>query len=131
MKRRDLVLGLVAVALGGAVLAYHGPGRPFIRGHVGDAAATMFVFAVLGLTSWRLRTRAVVTLTFAFSIELGQLVWTSIGTSGAGALILGSVFDPWDLVAYVVGVVLALTYHRLHDDRREVPGQRRRVEAAR
>jgi hypothetical protein len=129
VKRRDLVLAAVAIGLGIATLAYHGPGRPFVRGHVGDAAATLFVFAALGVTPWRVRTRALATLGFATAIELGQLWWTSIGSTGAGALVLGSVFDPWDLAAYGVGVVVGVSYHRVHDDtgrpcpRREVPSQ--------
>ncbi len=111
VKRRDLVLATLAIAIGAFVLVYHGPGRPILRGHVGDTAATMLVFALLGFTRWRLRTRAIVTLGIALAIELGQTVWS-------GGLLLGSVFDPWDLVAYVAGVVVAVLYHRAHDDPR-------------
>jgi hypothetical protein len=117
MKRRDVILAVLAAGIGLATLVYHGPGRWFIRGHVGDVAATMFVLAALGLTTWSLRTRALVTLGIAAVIELGQNLWS-------GGLILGSVFDPWDLAAYVVGVAIAVTYHLAHDDvRREVQGQ--------
>ncbi len=117
MKRRDLVLASVAIAIGVFVVVYHGPGRPFLRGHVGDAAATMLVFSLCGLTRWSLRTRAIVTLAIATAIELGQTVWS-------GGILLGSVFDPWDMAAYIAGVLVALIYHRAHDDlRREVPSQ--------
>ncbi len=105
MKRRDVVLAVVAIAIGIAVLVYRGPGRPFFRGHVGDVAATMLVFALLGLTSWRPRTRALATLAVAIVIELGQLFWS-------GGLLLGNVFDPWDLAAYLAGVVVSLVYIR-------------------
>src|SRR5207247_2559171 len=98
---RDAILALVACAIGAAVLVYRGPGRPFIRGHVGDVAATMLVFALLGLTRWSLRTRAIVTMAIALAIELGQTVWS-------GGLLLGSVFDPWDVAAYAVGVAVAV-----------------------
>ncbi|MBA3463996.1 MAG: DUF2809 domain-containing protein [Deltaproteobacteria bacterium] len=108
MKRRDVVLAALAAGLGLATLLYHGPGRWFFRGHVGDVAATMFVLAVLGVTRWTLRTRALVTLGIATAIELGQNVWS-------GGLILGSVFDPWDLAAYLVGVIIGVTYHLAHD----------------
>ncbi len=111
MKRRDVVLAALALAIGAFVLVYHGPGRAVLRGHVGDVAATMLVFALLGLTRWRVRTRAIVTLAIALGIELGQIVWS-------GGLLLGSVFDPWDLLAYVAGVVIAVLYHRAHDDPR-------------
>ncbi len=107
MKRRDLILATVAIGIGIAVLVYHGPGRSFLRGHVGDVAATMLVFALFGLTSWRSRTRAIATLGVATAIELGQLVWS-------GGLLLGNVFDPWDLAAYVAGVIISLAYIRDH-----------------
>lgn len=117
MKRRDLVLAAIALAIGGFVLVYHGPGRPFLRGHVGDVAATMLVFAAFGVTRWSLRTRAIVTLAIATAIELGQTVWS-------GGVLLGSVFDPWDMAAYIAGVLVAVIYHRAHDhQRREVPCQ--------
>lgn len=116
MKRRDLVLAIAAISIGAFVLVYHGPGRPFLRGHVGDVAATMLVFALCGLTRWGLRTRAIVTLGIAVAIELGQTVWS-------GGVLLGSVFDPWDLAAYIGGVLVALIYHRAHEQRPEVPSQ--------
>jgi|SRR3954469_21667945 hypothetical protein len=105
MKRRDVVLAAAAVWIGAFTLVYHGPGRPFIRGHVGDVAATMLVFALLGVTRWRVQTRAYVTVAIALAIELRQIVWT-------GGLLLGNVYDPWDLVAYGVGVAIAVAYHR-------------------
>jgi len=117
MKRKDLVLAAAAIAIGAFVLVYHGPGRPILRGHVGDIAATMLVFALSGFTRWSLRTRAFVTLGIAFAIELGQTVWS-------GGVLLGSVFDPWDMAAYIAGVLVALIYHRAHDhQRRAVPSQ--------
>lgn len=115
--KKDAVLALVACAIGAAVLVYHGPGRAIVRGYVGDVAATMLVFALLGVTRWRLRTRAIVTMAIALVIELRQIAWS-------GGLLLGNVFDPWDVVAYAVGVAAAVAYHRAHDgSRRAVPGQ--------
>ena len=35
------------------------------------------------------------------------LVWSAYGRSGAGAIVLGSVFDPWDLLAYLAGVTVS------------------------
>ncbi len=104
-----LGLGLAALALGLAVLVYRGPARGVIRGHVGDVAATMLVYAVLGL-SWRARAaaRATATLAIAFAIELGQVWWQA--ESAAGALLFGSTFDAWDLVAYVVGTAVAVAW---------------------
>jgi hypothetical protein len=107
VKRRFLWLGLAALSLGVAVLVYRGPGRGVIRGNVGDVAATMLVYAMLGMV-WtaRIRTRAVATLAIAMAIELGQVVWHA--RSLAGELLIGSTFDPWDLVAYTIGVGVAV-----------------------
>ena len=111
MARRFVWLGAVALALGAAVVLYRGPGREFVRGHVGDVAATMLVYALLGL-AWRARpwVRAVVTLGIASAIELGQTVWHA--TSWIGEMTAGSTFDALDFAAYVVGVVVAFAWER-------------------
>jgi len=111
-----LLLGVLALAIGVAVVVYRGPGRAFVRGHVGDVAATMLVFAIVSLvTSWRTRSpsmgvRALITMTIATSIEVAQ-VWFH-ARSTAGHLVLGSTFDPIDLGAYVVGVMVAIAWER-------------------
>ena len=112
MKRRFVWLAITALAVGVATLVYAGPGRAIVRGHVGDVGAAMGVYALFGFTGWSLRTRIAATLGIAFAIELGQPLWSSIGRSGLGALTLGSVFDPWDLLAYVVGTVIGVTWER-------------------
>jgi len=111
MKRRFLWLGAAALALGAAVLLYRGPGRGVVRGHFGDAAATMLVYAMLGL-AWRARpaVRAGAALGIATAIELGQTLWRGEGLFGE--LVVGSTFDGWDFVAYAVGVVIAVTWER-------------------
>jgi len=105
-RRFFAVLALVALAIGAAVLIYRGPGQPFVRGHVGDAAATMLVYALLGF-AWRARigVRAATTFAIAAAIEVGQTLWQVDGA--AGELLLGATFDVWDLVAYAVGTAIA------------------------
>lgn len=109
MKRRFAWLAALAIAIGVAVLLYRGPGRSVIRGHVGDGAATMLVYAMLGLL-WRARpaVRAAATLAIATAVELGQTVWHGGGT--LGELTIGGTFDGWDFVAYVIGVVVAVAW---------------------
>ncbi len=120
MKRRFLWLGLGALALGVAVLVYRGPGRALLRGHVGDVAATMLVFAIVGsLSRARIAWRAAATMVIATAIELGQLVWRL--ESEAGALLLGTTFDAWDLVAYGAGIVVALGWELLLPWREDHP----------
>ncbi len=109
MKRRFVWLGLLALAIGGFVLVYRGPGRAIVRGHLGDVAATMLVYALLGgMWATRMRTRAAATLVIATMIELGQTWWHA--TSTVGSLLAGSTFDPIDFVAYAAGVVVALAW---------------------
>lgn len=122
LKRRFVWLGLAAIALGIAVLVYRGPARGVIRGHVGDIAATMLVYALLGAV-WtaRMRTRALAALGIATAIELVQVVWHA--KSLVGELLIGSTFDAWDLVAYALGVGVALVWETARRDRC-VPGHR-------
>ncbi|MBA3398014.1 MAG: DUF2809 domain-containing protein [Deltaproteobacteria bacterium] len=109
MKRRFVWLGVVALAIGMAVLLYRGPGRAIVRGHVGDVAATMLVYAMLCML-WRARIalRAATTLAIAVAIELGQLVWST--RSSPLEILIGSTFDRWDLVAYAIGVAVAIAW---------------------
>jgi hypothetical protein len=133
----------VALAIGGIVLLYRGPGQPFVRGHVGDVAATMLVFAIVSIVWMRVRAwhihargrahvdgahvdgahvdgahvdgahvagRALVTMAIATTIEVAQ-VWFH-AESTAGALVLGSTFDWIDLVAYALGVGIAVAWDR-------------------
>lgn len=112
MKRRFVWLAIAAVAIGIAVLVYRGPGRSIVRGHVGDVAATMLVYAGIGLLSrWPILWRAVATMAIATMIELGQVFWRM--ESAAGALLLGTTFDAWDLVAYAAGVGVAVGWERI------------------
>jgi Protein of unknown function (DUF2809) len=112
LLRRFAPLALAALAIGVAVLLYHGPGRPFIRGHVGDVAATMLVYAMLGAVlrgklarpGWR----AFGAMAIATALECGQLVWT--GTGLAGEILVGGLFDSWDFAAYLLGTVVAVAY---------------------
>lgn len=117
LLRRFVPLALAALAIGVAVLVYRGPARPFIRGHVGDAAATMLVYAVLGVVlgaMWRGRLAkpavlAIGAMAIATAIECGQLLWT--GTGLAGEILVGGLFDGWDFAAYVMGTIVAVGYH--------------------
>lgn len=116
LLRRYAPLGLAAVAIGVAVLVYRGPGRPFIRGHVGDVAATMVVYAFLGAVIGAVRRGrlthplwlAIGAMGIASAIELNQKMWS--GTGMAGELFVGSLFDAWDFAAYAAGTVIAIAY---------------------
>jgi uncharacterized membrane protein len=110
VRRRFIWLAAAALLIGAFTLWYRGPERAVVRGHLGDVGAAMLVYACVGLVrpAWSWRGLAAVTLGFALAMEAGQLVWAEHGRSGAGAIVLGSVFDPWDLVAYGLGVAIAV-----------------------
>jgi len=110
VRKRFFLLGLIAIALGVAVLLYRGPGQPIVRGHVGDVAAAMLVFAIVGavFSTTLMSFRAILALGIAVAIEVGQAFWHV--TSTAGDMILGDTCDPWDIVAYVAGVGFACVW---------------------
>jgi hypothetical protein len=113
MRRRFVILAMIAIGIGIGCLVYRGPGRAIIRGHVGDGGATMLVYAILSLAFVRTRPwlRGVITMAIATGVELGQLVWHA--TSTTGSLLVGSTFDWWDFVAYIAGTLVALGWDRV------------------
>ncbi len=131
MKRRFLWLGVAAIAIGLAVLAYRGPGRAVVRGHVGDVAAAMLVYALLGAL-WRARivVRATTALAIATAIEIGQAFWHA--RSLVGELTIGDTCDAWDILAYAIGVSVAVLWERIAVARcadAMAPARTRRCEA--
>ena len=124
MRRRYVMLGLAALAIGVFVVVYHGPGRPFLRGHVGDVAATMLVYALLGLArpSTRAWLRGVLTFLIALAIECVQLVWHA--KSAIGSFLIGSQFDWIDLIAYAVGAAIGIIVASWGDTKRSTSSSR-------
>ena len=113
MRKRFLSLGLAAIAIGALVLVYRGPGRAIVRGHVGDVAAAMLVYAAIGALWLRghMLVRGACALGFATAIELGQSWWHAKST--AEHLLVGDTCDPWDIVAYGIGICIALVFERI------------------
>lgn len=112
MRRAMVLLGGVALAIGAFTLFYQGPGQAFIRGYMSDVGATMLVYAFLGLL-WRTTAarRALATAAIAAAVEFYQIV--GMTPPGIGGVLVGAFPDPWDLVAYAVGMAAALAWeHR-------------------
>ncbi len=122
-----LRLATAALGLGAAVWWYRGPARPLVRGHLGDVAAALLVYALWWALRDALASRArgalgedrsaagawgcaAATMAVCSLVEAGQMVWTGRGL--AGELVVGSTFDLWDLVAYAVGALVAVGYER-------------------
>ena len=115
-----LAVGFVSWLWGALAL----PGRAIIRGHVGDVAAVALVHAGVALVARaRPAVCALVAGAVALVIELAQQQGGSRG-GAAGDLLLGRHFDPWDLVAYAAGIMVALALDRSPSPAR--PGASRR-----
>ena len=113
VRRRHLTLAIAALALGAGCFFYQGPGRPFTRGYLGDVAAEALVFAIVSLC-WRgpLAARATLAGAIAVALELRQLVVAPQGQGVAREILLGASFDWLDLLAYAVGLALAIAWER-------------------
>lgn len=115
VTRRVRLLGIAAIALAVGVVSWGWgelawPGRAVVRGHVGDAGAAALVYVAIALTGARRSIAAILALTVAVAIEVAQR--GAAPASEAEALVLGAHFDPWDLLAYAVGVAAAAACDR-------------------
>jgi Protein of unknown function (DUF2809) len=111
-RNRSLWVGLIAAVIVFG-LSTRSPAFPLPRtftGYAGDAAWALAVFLGYGLLVPRFSTRKVAVLAAATSlvVELSQLYhaqWIdSIRSATLGHLVLGSGFDPIDLVCYGAGI---------------------------
>ena len=109
-RRYQLAAAGAFLLAGLSVLVYRGPGWHFTRGTLGDLFVVGFLYHLLGLF-WRgpAAARAGVIAVLAVGIELAQ--WARIVTTRPSeplAIVTGSTFDVWDLLAYAVGLTLAV-----------------------
>jgi len=101
-----IVVGLL-VHLGGTMLS------PATRDVLGDALwAAMIMWWISALApNARLLTRSAIAYAICAGVELSQLFHTpaldSVRNTALGQLVLGSGFDPRDLIAYAAGVAVA------------------------
>lgn len=111
-------MSFVALAMGTIVvgLAVHLYGEalpPAARDVLGDALWAMMIAWWLGAVAPRARLsrRAIATLAICFAVELSQLYHApaidALRETTLGHLVLGSGFDPRDLVSYTAGVLAA------------------------
>lgn len=111
MRRRDAAfLFIICTALGGVVLAWDGPGRWLIRGAGGDVIAVVWLAALLQCTlrRWSMMRCALLATAVAFALEAAQgLGWMPEDAPRWIRVALGATFDPFDLLAYAVGGLIA------------------------
>jgi hypothetical protein len=115
-KRWTVALALVVTVVAGLGI------RPVTGGafakYAGDAlyATAVYWCVVLVRPAVRLPAAAVVAVGICWAIELFQLTPVPAALSAHSTLsrlVLGSTFGGWDMVAYPVGVIVAVAVHAL------------------
>lgn len=113
-RRGPLAAAGGSLGLAVLVLIYQGPGRWFVRGLLGDVLVVVFLVACLAsLPVGRPWQRVAGVGVFALGTECLQLLQL-VGPDAPfmAHLILGSTFDPVDLLAYAVGLGVAVGLER-------------------
>ena len=112
----------VAIIISGLALRGFGPGLgipAFVVKYGGSLlwAAMVFFLVAIAASSGRSRPGiALISATIALGVELFRLVHTpwldAFRLTLAGALLLGRIFSPWNMLAYAIGIALALLLDR-------------------
>jgi hypothetical protein len=115
-----IILCLVIIALGLSLRRYgFGLGMPGLIVKYGGSilwAAMVFFLVALVLPSLSRIQIATIATVIAVAVELLRLVHTpwldAFRFTLAGALLLGRIFSPWDILAYGIGILLAILLDR-------------------
>jgi hypothetical protein len=113
-------LGLSIIACGLALRGFGlGLGIPVFFVKYGGSllwAAMVFFLVALAASSLKRPGIALIAASIAVGVELFRLVhapWLdAFRLTIAGALLLGRVFSPWNMLAYAIGIVLAMLLDR-------------------
>ncbi|TAF51739.1 MAG: DUF2809 domain-containing protein [Oscillatoriales cyanobacterium] len=113
--RRSFGIFLILFALEAAIAL--GLDDPFVRPLVGDALVVILVFyGVRSFIQTRTRWLVLATLAFAWAVEFSQyfrlVERLGLGDNRLAIVVLGSVFDWRDLVAYTIGAAILLAVVR-------------------
>ena len=117
-RARYFVLAICTIALGLALRAGGAVFGATVRDVLGDAlwAAMIVWWTGVVAPAARLTVRGTMAFSVCFAVELSQLYHTpwldALRSMTGGHLVLGSGFDPRDLVAYGVGVLAAVLLER-------------------
>jgi len=110
------------IIISGLALRHFGLGLgipAFIVKYGGSVLWGAMVFFLVAIASPRLSRSTItsVSAVIAIGVELFRLVHTpwldDFRLTLAGALLLGRIFSPWDILAYIAGICLALVLDRL------------------
>jgi hypothetical protein len=113
-------LSTIGLILLGAVfvLVYRGIGWTYVRGYGGDWLIVQLIYVITRFWigyRWRYQLALGIWL-FALLVEIVQLVG-SIPRNLATELTIGSTFDPWDMLAYALGLVTVLLTERYWNEK--------------
>jgi hypothetical protein len=117
-RRRYLVLALATIAAGSSLYVGGSILPADFRDVLGDALWAMMIVWWAGVAAPRapLRTRALAALAVCVAVELSQLYHTAaldtVRATVPGQLVLGSDYDPRDLLAYAAGIAVAVVVAR-------------------
>jgi hypothetical protein len=110
MNKQFIIPSAICGLTGLLILIYKGPAWVWLRYYGGDVVSVAFLYFCISLfwqppALWRAGLVAII----AGVIELAQL-WQITPTGGSPVLqvVLGSTADPWDLLAYLLGLILAV-----------------------
>jgi hypothetical protein len=119
-RQPDSVRRFHLIAAGGFLAAcvfvffYRGPGWRFTRGTLGDLFVVGILYHLLSVF-WRgsVAARASVIAGVALGVELAQGAGIfNAKPSDPLVIVTGHTFDVWDLVAYALGIALAVALER-------------------
>ena len=112
MSRSTRFLYIAATLIGAVfVLIYRGPFWPFIRGHAGDWLVVQFIFLIARFWvgfRWRYYLAGGVLLLSVLVEVVKYFSAGSIPHTFFAEITIGSVFDPLDMIAFVLGIVTVL-----------------------
>jgi hypothetical protein len=110
------------IVIAGLALRKYGPGLglpiPLVKYGGSILWGTMvFCFVAIAASSRSQRSLGLISISIAVCVELFRLAhapWLdAFRLTTAGALLLGRVFSPWNMLAYGVGIILAMLLDRL------------------
>jgi len=95
----------------------------FIRYHFGDILVVMFIYcAVRAIVRRRLRWLCLGVFIFATLVEIGQyfnlVERLGLGGNRLAEIVIGTTFDPMDIVMYAVGCILMYVFEIFERSRR-------------
>lgn len=100
----------------GIVLFFFSSG--FIRNYIGDVVVVIFLYSLLStFFKIRIQIKAAAIFLLAVFVELAQL-FIQMPTNQIASITLGSSFDKFDIIAYIIGLII-ITLYELISKRKE------------